>query len=124
MHIREYQATATGAIRHIPKHRVDRVGGQIICDSFPNKDRRLAGIKSRLLQRLRQALPVEINLHKAHVGRQFFKKAAQPRDLCSNCRGMVDLKSGDRTDARKAIKAAVKTCTKHDDLTETILQSL
>src|SRR5215469_5801066 len=52
MHIREYEATATGAVGHIPKHYVDRAGGQIICDAFPNKDRRLTGIESRLSQHL------------------------------------------------------------------------
>src|SRR5215472_7505077 len=37
---------------------------------------------------------------------------------------MVDLKSGNRTDARKAVKAAIKSCTKDHDLTEAVPQCL
>src|SRR5215467_13107816 len=124
MHIREYQTAARGTSRHITKHSINRAGLQIVCNTFPNKDSRLTGIKSFPMQRLGQALPVEIDLHKTHVGWQFRIETAQPRELGGNSRGVVDLKSGNGTDVREPIDSTVKARTKDRDLADAVVQCL
>jgi len=123
MHVSEDQFGARGAGSDETQHGGDCFGGQIVCDSFPEKNAGLRWIEAGLAQNIFQELAIEINLHESEVGRFAIEQLSQLLALGGESLRMVNFEDFGGAKFGNAESPTIESGAENYDLADTFRES-